>query len=372
MIDTLVLENFKRHAATAVPLSPLTVLVGPNGSGKTSVLEALHLLGELYEKAPDEVFSGSKRIDAISRSKANVATFGLEVVGTKDQEPRRIRFDAERVPSATASTGALNSQNPHWQLSLRHGAELGNHYALGSTLLERAMLGHRALPWWPHLADATLVKFDPRELRQASLATPTADIAEDGTMLATTIANMKLADDDRIEQISEQLRSIVPQFRRLRVTPTTIEHSRRAPAGGYALSFDMDSGSNIAAEHISEGTIIVLALVTLLHSNRRPRLLLLDDVHEALHPRAQIRLMEMLAKLTTGPDAVQIIATTHSPYIVDCVDPSAVIAFAAKPDGTAAAKRLSEHPDAERLRGTVTAGQLWTLDDEQHWVLGEA
>jgi hypothetical protein len=40
-ITKVVLENFKSHAKTEIPLRPLTVLVGPNSVGKTSVLEAI-------------------------------------------------------------------------------------------------------------------------------------------------------------------------------------------------------------------------------------------------------------------------------------------------------------------------------------------
>lgn len=45
MIHTLHLQRFKGHRATSVRLRPMTLLVGPNGSGKTSVLEALDALG---------------------------------------------------------------------------------------------------------------------------------------------------------------------------------------------------------------------------------------------------------------------------------------------------------------------------------------
>jgi len=40
-ITKVVLENFKSHSRTEIPLRPLTVLVGPNSVGKTSVLEAI-------------------------------------------------------------------------------------------------------------------------------------------------------------------------------------------------------------------------------------------------------------------------------------------------------------------------------------------
>jgi predicted ATP-dependent endonuclease of OLD family len=66
---------------------------------------------------------------------------------------------------------------------------------------------------------------------------------------------------------------------------------------------------------------------------------------------------------------LQIVATTHSPYILDELDPSDVYAFALRDDGTVASRRLSAHPEAEKTRGTLKAGQLWSLDPERDWVL---
>ena len=48
MIESIRIQDFKGHRDTSVRLGRLTVLVGPNGSGKTSVLEALRLQRDLW------------------------------------------------------------------------------------------------------------------------------------------------------------------------------------------------------------------------------------------------------------------------------------------------------------------------------------
>ena len=65
----------------------------------------------------------------------------------------------------------------------------------------------------------------------------------------------------------------------------------------------------------------------------------------------------------------QIIATTHSPYVLDELSPENVIAFALRDDGPVASKSLSDHPEAARMTGTLKTGQLWSLDAERDWVL---
>jgi len=46
MIDSIQLDNFKSIAAMKIKLAPLTILVGPNGSGKTSILESIALMAQ--------------------------------------------------------------------------------------------------------------------------------------------------------------------------------------------------------------------------------------------------------------------------------------------------------------------------------------
>jgi len=65
----------------------------------------------------------------------------------------------------------------------------------------------------------------------------------------------------------------------------------------------------------------------------------------------------------------QIIATTHSPYMLDELPPENVIAFALRDDGTVASKPLTEHPDASKAKGALKSGELWSLDPERTWVL---
>jgi predicted ATPase len=48
MIERCRLVNFRKHADISVPLSRFALLVGDNGAGKTSVLQAVHLAGQTF------------------------------------------------------------------------------------------------------------------------------------------------------------------------------------------------------------------------------------------------------------------------------------------------------------------------------------
>jgi len=74
-----------------------------------------------------------------------------------------------------------------------------------------------------------------------------------------------------------------------------------------------------------------------------------------------IRVIQQLLK---GEQNIQIVATTHSPYILDELDPSDVHVFALGDDDAVVVKRLSDHPEAEKMKGALSASQLWSLDPE--------
>jgi predicted ATP-dependent endonuclease of OLD family len=81
-----------------------------------------------------------------------------------------------------------------------------------------------------------------------------------------------------------------------------------------------------------------------------------------------VRMIKELLELDDLQET-QIIATTHSPYVLDEVSPANVIAFALRDDGTVASKPLSAHPDAPKANGALKSGELWSLDGERDWVL---
>lgn len=357
MIRQLHLTNFKGHRDSVIELSPLTVLVGPNGSGKTSALQALHTLGCLYDQSFEEIFPGPNREADLVRHDPEVSGFRLVAEGTSGGRPRTFTLDASRSDEP---------DGPRWYIEMDLGAPPQAPTRVvysGTSLLEK---GHEA--HWPELRHPALLHLDARRVAAPAPATSHARVAPDGSGVAAVIAHLKLADDDRLAAIEADLRRVVPQVRRVRALPTTLWASPASPQAAYELRLDVQGGPNLPASSVSDGTLLWLALLTVVHGTPRPQLLLLDDVHQGLHPKAQGEMMRVLRELTTGDDPLQVLASTHSPYIVDGVEPTAVQVFALDAEGSCSVRSLSEHPDAATYGRALSSGQLWTLDEERSWV----
>ncbi len=354
MITDLTLRNFKAHRDTRLSLRQLTMLVGDNGSGKTSVLEAIRL--------PDQLRPNTEvpALGELLCRDASQMMLSFEGYTSGQRWTTEIEFtDPSRITDWQVKVSGRDAAGEFHESNLLNFFRFSEYTPIGRFLLLR---GHAGLFRFRHDQVAASAYSDQ----------PDASVEEDGSLTAVVLAALKLADDEAFERIESAMRRIVPSLERLRIRAAKVKHpSNPTPVVGSKLYFDFRGAKDIPGHHASQGTLVVLALLTVLYSPHRPKVILLDDFDHSLHPRAQMDLVRMIRELLALDDfkETQIIATTHSPYVLDELAPENVIAFALRDDGTVASKPLSEHPDAERTRGSLKSGELWSLDAERDWVL---
>lgn len=277
MITKFRLENFKAHRDTQLALRPFTLLVGDNSSGKPSVLEALVLPGTLAA-APSAVALN----DLIHRG-AHQGTLSFK--GTMREHPW----------NATVSLGAPghHALGATWALRAAGSDPEG---AFDSTVALGTQIGE--LQRIIHLTGRTrLYRFNADRIAASAYSDqPDAAIAENGELTAVSLASLKLADDERFDRVETAMRRLVPSLRRVFIKSATLKHpSNPNPVTGSKLHFDFQGATGIPAEHASQGTLVALAQIAVLHEPRRPSLILLDDFDHSLHPRAQIELVRISA-----------------------------------------------------------------------------
>jgi predicted ATPase len=172
---------------------------------------------------------------------------------------------------------------------------------------------------------------------------------------------MAVNDPDSWQALQANLRRIVPTIRRLRHTKSPNVHQPRA------LLFDTFGADSVPADQVSEGTLLVLGLLAAVHADGRPNLILLDDIDRGLHPKAQKELIALLRGLLETNSDLQIVATTHSPYLLDCMEVNEVRLTSLKEDGSTACAALTDHPKFPKWKDEMTPGEMWSLFGEK-WV----
>lgn len=341
MIEKVSVTNFKSHAQTEIELGRVTALVGPNGSGKTSFLQAILALNQLVQ----QIAAGSGNWNTVHqflRKGQRVDSLRISVTGQAESWGLKL-FGA-------------NITDPQGQHEITQLAE-----RFGQVTYFKAIAQSTSAP-----------SYDPNIPPQLGV---------DGSNVASVISDLKNSQEELYEQIERDLKEIVPLVKRIRVrrVPKFIKEQRTISANGNNIVYDEDrqveaqellfdtlSGDRLPASMVSEGTVVTLALLTLLHTSDAS-LFLLDDVEQGLHPLAQRRLMTTLKEFAEKHDQ-QIIITSHSPYIVDELEAKNVWVLATDQEGISHCKRLSDHPDAARLLEVLTTGELQGAVGED-WVI---
>ena len=334
MFTQVGIQNFKCLRDVTVNLERFTVFVGANGSGKSSFLQALDLLCRAFRGQP-------RQLDAeFMQNRSYGATEEVELSCQSDETHFRYR---------TLSP----AQQQHYQKTGQIPGGAGSEFAKGGSSLNwkewQLQQGTLPNPVW--------LRLDPNALRNSGPAhhSDPRIMQPNGQGLHAATAAMNLEDPDLWLKLQDDLRQIVPAIRRLRHTPQN------------ELLFDTINGKGLKAHQVSEGTLLTLGLLTAIHGANKPGILLLDDLDRALHPKAQRDLIDLLRGVQTTNPEIQIVGSTHSPYMLDSMKPNEVLVTSLRDDGSTACEPITHHPKFEKWKDEFHPGEMWSFFGEK-WV----
>lgn len=295
MITGITLENFKGFHEVEFQPKQITAFVGPNGTGKSTVLQAFGLLKQSVEKLgeiPDPKAIG----------KAWELTWQGPLVNLRNSELSNLR---RRSPHPTlsleeTSRGRAGRPSPP---SYSYVAQFS-----GDGLVPKSMSGPAASRRIYRLIKSLKMVPAVRSLNQpvyklgeekavdVSLETE-ADRQE--AQLATNLGYSQ----PEIEKISSMLKKVTGSgLKAAIVPPQSVEITTLAPAGPV----------NILSEGFGTNSLIML-LLQLVSANRGATVMIEEpEIH--LHPKAQADLAEVLATEALAGNK-QVIMTTHSEHI---------------------------------------------------------
>jgi len=375
MLEKVELHNFKSHRSTQLSLddSRLHALVGQNSSGKTSILQALHYLNRLAD-------SQFKNIFGYQRAPEFITTIGqkhMSVIGS--------------------GFWGYNNNRKNWQASYNFQQRDDNSWLpSGSWKVDQdesnvegwsSSLSEASYPVPQALKFAVYLKLIATNLAQAAYSgAVTPRVEFDGSGLAPTLDYLRNEAPDNFQSLQKMLQRIVPgvqkvgirrakvminRQRLIEVDGKSIAYEESQENAGQEVVLDMNTGERVPAHAISEGTMLTLGLLTVLMNPKQPNLVLLDDIEQGLHPKAQRELITVFKEIIQANQNLQIIFSTHSPYIVDALIPSQVHVLSNTNSGFTRSKRLDEHPDVEWAKQTLTTGEFWDAEGEDWVIAGE-
>ncbi|WNG23401.1 AAA family ATPase [Cystobacter fuscus] len=378
VIQKVSFRNFKAYRSLDLELEPFTVLVGPNASGKTTLLQGLHLATGLAGNR-EGVLSEPVERSALSSYGSKEPT-DWRLSGVWGGTAGIVQVSVEPLAKAATMTGQWAGVN--------FQAKMGLDEPTAGQLVIKQMFSKSpddAVP--PDFQDALLatsiLRFEAQALAKASYSEeqiPEIDGRGDG--LASLLAYLKLSQDEVFDGIEQALKQIVPSVRRIRIERAAVERTtlrtialdeqrhqvpEQQTLWGNRVVLDMRGAKGVAADSAGEGTLMVLGLLTVLMGPSKPRLVLLDDIELNLHPVAQGKLIETLRTLQKRDPELQIIATSHSPFILNYLKPEEVRMTFLAENGFARCEKLTAHPEFERWKDLMSPGEFWSTVGES-WV----
>ncbi len=359
MLKLIKIRNFKNIKSEDVDFDKLTVFVGANASGKTSILEAVHFATLASNGDPTKVFGYERHCDWLF-TRGGTGDLSLEC------ETESGTYGISATPQSLLGFSADDRE--------RLGSGLWTFTKTpGDESIRRAALRTVKSMVFLHLNAANLA-------RESYSESQPPRVEFDGTGLASVLAYLKLSDDEAFERIEHTMGKFVPHFRRIRVQKKTIRRIEteyikidnesvprrtRRSYQGEALLFDFANSKNVSAHTVSEGTLLLLGLLTVMLGPIRPNILLMDDIEHGLHPLAQKHLLKVLTLLMGEFPDLQVIASAHSPYLLDGLKPEQVRLVSADDEGYSIVRKLADHPDFEKWKDEMAPGEMWSMFGEQ-------
>jgi predicted ATPase len=339
MITRLQVRNFKSLREIDLSLGPLNVLVGPNMSGKSNILDVFRFLHEVF--FPE---AGTQGISYALAQRGGVnevlwkggddklITIALE--GADEADPdTRVRYEIELIAGGGDFVTTQNEslklfrsgkeidliffQGGFLQLKNADGTDAGNFGSSGVSALQYAPPnwdGYRFREWvrlWRfyHLL--------PPLMRQSSPMSSGQVLMPNGYNLSAWLMWLQTKSPEAFGRINEVLRDLFSDITQVRTIPT--------PDGNVHLAAT-EKGLKRPTKvwQTSDGFLALTALLSLVYAPAElsGTLFCIEEPENHLHPRLLETLVGLLRQvrqelLDSKISLSQIILSTQSPYLVD-------------------------------------------------------
>ncbi len=169
---------------------------------------------------------------------------------------------------------------------------------------------HKVPQVFPDLKSVRVYAIDPRKAGSAESLVENPEVREDGSGMVQVLDALKTGDrEDLFNTIEAKLKTYIPEIEKL---------SFVSGSDGKRLQVrEKNIDKPIPVSELSDGTRIVLTILTIIYQEHPPSIICLEEIDRGLHPRLYEQVVQLCFDLSRQEGGPQIIATTHNPYLVD-------------------------------------------------------
>jgi predicted ATPase len=385
-ITQLRVKNYRSlHNLELHDLTPLSVFLGPNGSGKSTVFDVFAFLSDCFNVGLRRAWDKRGRFKEL-RSRGATGPIEFEIKYKERSDTPVITYllvidENERSP-------IVKEESLTWRRGKQYGAPYkfldfkngrgkvvsGEQPDSDDERVEEALYSPDVLAvntlgqFAKHPRVSALRNFisswylsyiSADNTRSIPETGPQERLSESGDNLPNVIQYLKEQHPKQLKEILQILSERVPRLERVDAE-TTLD-------GRLVLQMkDAPFEKPIMAKFVSDGTLKLLAYLTVLYDPQPPFLVGIEEPENQLHPRLLSGLAEECRMASTRS---QLLVTTHSPFFVNELKPEELWVLYRDEDGYTKARQASKMQNIkEFVDAGAKLGDLWM---EGHFEVGD-
>jgi predicted ATPase len=392
MILNVAIENFKAiHKIADFPLQSFTVFIGNNGSGKSSVVEALRILQKAINGGLNEAFKEWGGLDKVRNYNAE-KKLERDNKNSLSSEPLRISLSAlvkEKIYQYDVSIN-INTPGIYYVVEYERlfcenelifeahniNEEQGevvfykSAYSRGtqkmSYIPNRLWIGFQPsymsdevneftnyIDNWQFLYLNAHIMGKPIPIDRVNR---TIKLEYDGSNIADHLMWLKNQGEEYISSLIRKMQFVLPYITDLQ--PHVLEETINKEVE-LLLVENTKNSRPLPGWLLSSGTLRVLALLSVFDQPEKPPVLFIDEIENGLDPRT-IGLLLSQIESVFSEKSMQVIATTHSPYFLDLVPLESIIVSEKTNEGST--YYLPKNENSLKLwKEKFSPGKLYTM-----------
>lgn len=399
------IKNFRSIGEIDLELSPLTVLVGPNASGKSNILDALQFVRDVFREGLNAAVDTRQGVEYVRCQASNtslgqlaefIVTFVPHTPGWREHDAHitflRYALTVDIPPRGSGTPGIIDELVTYsWAVDstveevvrtpLRRADGKMDVFWDGASDLPEGIVGPAEDEDYLHVptGDADRSAVPAFSLGSAALSILTGCVGRLDTydIIPAVARQPSRTTADALDRCGGNLAAVLHSIANdpggKRTLAPLREHLAAVVAGfadvvaeplgdGYLTFRVVETGLSVdlRPDQVSDGTLRLLCYHALFasaesRSGGLSRVICVEEPERGLHPRL---IAEIVEHFRSYAESGQVILTTHSPIVVDAVKPEEVV-IVEKVDGTTRVHRASSREEVEIFLKRFTLGELW-------------
>jgi len=354
------------------PLTPITVVIGRNGYGKSTLCDALGFIVDCLKSDAEQACISRGGFDKIASEGSNrIVEFQIRYEDllynlciTADEYNIPFIF-AETLSHVSPHIGGTSSVN----FFVQNGKGKVLHPRLGT--IDDIRLADKRRSVLSTLGNLTdypdivsfrefldswyLSYFTPDAARVPPLIGPQKHLSRRGSNLANVVQYWEREHQGRLDDMLSRVLGTILGIRKIETHPTE--------DGRLLLRFFEQSPKPFYASQMSDGTLKLVAYLLLLGDPAPPPLICFEEPENGLYHRLLGTFIEEIRHRAEESGGAQFFITTHQPYLVDALDPHEVWILDKGSDAFATVRRASDDPLVRSMVDEgMPLGALWFSD----------